>query len=156
MASEKTSPDEQGAIDLQYTGSIIHRIQYEIFNLPDESPGRCGLKDDAQPRVIWAFRAAQSGGAARVKVIPDFSTATLNIIGQASFCPRRCASTVPYNVQSLDADSSGARIELHDVFATIFAAGDKPVLLDTLKGKVPILRWALWRIDKVIDNGIGQ
>ncbi|KAJ6533554.1 hypothetical protein B0H19DRAFT_1080971 [Mycena capillaripes] len=55
MASEKTGPDEQGAIDIfkslnkiigpqpivqildpQYTGSVIHRIQYEIFNLPDE------------------------------------------------------------------------------------------------------------------------
>lgn len=36
-----------------------------------------------QLRNIWANRAVQNGGVARVNVIPEFSTATLDIIGQA-------------------------------------------------------------------------
>ncbi|KAJ6618486.1 hypothetical protein B0H10DRAFT_1947509 [Mycena sp. CBHHK59/15] len=101
--------------------------------------------DGDQLRDLWADRAAQSGGIARVNVIPDFRMATLDIIGQAGF---------KYDFHSLGADSNGGRDELHEAFATISVDGDRPGLMDTLKGEVPLLRGVLPRrkIDKVIDN----
>ncbi|KAJ6566145.1 cytochrome P450 [Mycena capillaripes] len=128
----------------------VHKKQRKIMN-PAFGPAQVRaltgifVEKSRQLRNIWAFRAAQSGGVARVNVIPDFSTATLDIIGQAGF---------NYDFQSLGADSNGARDELHEAFATISAAGDRPGLLDILKGQAPIFRWLLPRrkIDKVIDN----
>ncbi|KAJ7717342.1 cytochrome P450 [Mycena metata] len=103
------------------------------------------VEKSRQLRDLWADRAAQSGGIARVNVIPDFSTTTLDIIGQAGF---------KYDFHSLGADSSSGRDELHEAFATISAAGDRAGLMDALKGEVPLLRKVLPRrkIDKVIDN----
>ncbi|KAJ6566143.1 cytochrome P450 [Mycena capillaripes] len=124
----------------------IHKRQNPAFG-PAQVRALTGIfvEKSRQLRNIWAFRAAQSGGVARVNVIPDLSMATLDIIGQAGF---------NYNFQSLGADSSSARDELHDAFAAFSAAGGKPSLLDALKGRVPIFRWLLPRrkIDKVIDN----
>ncbi|KAJ6553292.1 cytochrome P450 [Mycena capillaripes] len=129
----------------------VHRQQRKIMN-PAFGPAQVRaltgifVEKSRQLRDIWADRAAQSGGVARVNVIPEFSTATLDIIGQAGF---------NYQFQSLGADSQNrGRDELHEAFATISAAGDKPGLLDALKGHVPILRWILPRrkIDKVVDK----
>ncbi|KAJ6568677.1 cytochrome P450 [Mycena capillaripes] len=101
------------------------------------------VENGDQLRDLWGDRAAQSGGIALVNVIPDFSTATLDIIGQAGF---------KYDFHSLGADSKGRRDELHEAFATISAAGDRAGLMDVLKGEVPLLRWPRKKIDKVIDN----
>ncbi|KAJ6574465.1 cytochrome P450, partial [Mycena capillaripes] len=121
----------------------VHRQQNPAFG-PAQVRALTGIfvQKSRQLRDIWADRAAQSGGVARVNVIPEFSTATLDSIGQAGF---------NYQFQSLGTDSrNGGRDELHEAFATISATGDKPSLLDTLKSQVPILGWIL--IDKVIDD----
>ncbi|KAJ7731078.1 cytochrome P450 [Mycena metata] len=101
------------------------------------------VEKSRQLRDLWADRTAQSGGIARVNVIPDFSTTTLDIIGQAGF---------KYDFHSLGADSSSGRDELHEAFATISAAGDRAGLMDALKGEVPLLRKPRRKIDKVMDN----
>ncbi|KAJ7448998.1 cytochrome P450 [Mycena latifolia] len=128
----------------------VHKKQRKIMNPafgPAEVWALTGIfvEKSKQLRDLWADRGAQSGGIARVNVIPDFSTATLDIIGQAGF---------KYDFHSLGADSNDGRDELHEAFATISAAGDRASLMDILKGEVPLLRGVLPRrkIDKVIDN----
>ncbi|KAJ7696167.1 cytochrome P450, partial [Mycena metata] len=128
----------------------VHKKQRKIMN-PAFGPAQVRaltgifVEKSRQLRDLWADRAAQSGGIARVNVIPDFSTTTLDIIGQAGF---------KYDFHSLGADSSSGRDELHEAFATISAAGDRAGLMDALKGEVPLLRKVLPRrkIDKVMDN----
>ncbi|KAJ7851014.1 cytochrome P450 [Mycena olivaceomarginata] len=129
----------------------MHKKQRKILN-PAFGPAQVRaltgifVEKSKQLRDLWASRATQSNGAARVNVIPDFSTATLDIIGQAGF---------NYNFNSLGVDHTGARDELHEAFATISAAGDRQnALVDTLKGVIPPLRtlWPRRKIDKVIDN----
>ncbi|KAJ7362819.1 cytochrome P450 [Mycena albidolilacea] len=121
----------------------MHKKQNPAFG-PAQVRALTGIfvEKSKQLRDLWASRATQSNGAARVNVIPDFSTATLDIIGQAGF---------NYNFNSLGVDHTGARDELHEAFATISAAGDRQnALVDTLKGVIPPLRTL--KIDKVIDN----
>ncbi|KAJ6528626.1 cytochrome P450 [Mycena vulgaris] len=122
----------------------VHKKQRKIMN-PAFGPAQVRELTGIFLRDLWADRAAQSGGIALVNVIPDFSTATLDIIGQAGF---------KYDFHSLGADSNGGRDDLHEAFATISAAGDSLGLMDILKGEVPLLRGVLPRrkIDKVIDN----
>ncbi|KAJ7826170.1 cytochrome P450 [Mycena olivaceomarginata] len=116
-------------------GSAQLRALTEIF-----------VEKSKQLRDLWADRAAEGGGVARVNVIPEFSTATLDIIGKAGF---------NYDFHSLGSHSEGARDELHKAFATIAAAGEMPTgLLTIFKSIVPFLGAVLPRrkIDKVIDS----
>ncbi|KAJ7029448.1 cytochrome P450 [Mycena alexandri] len=99
-----------------------------------------------QLRDLWAAKAAESGGVARLNVIPEFSTAALDIIGKAGF---------NYDFRALGAGSENVRDELHDAFATVSGAGDISAgLMDIIKARIPLLRGALpnTKIDKVING----
>ncbi|KAJ7702686.1 cytochrome P450 [Mycena rosella] len=129
----------------------VHKKQRKILNPAFGSAQLRALTEifvqkSKQLRDLWADRAAEGGGVARVNVIPEFSTATLDIIGKAGF---------NYDFHSLGSHSEGARDELHKAFATIAAAGEKPTgLLNIFKSMVPFLGAVLPRrkIDKVIDS----
>ncbi|KAJ6566323.1 cytochrome P450 [Mycena capillaripes] len=128
----------------------VHKKQRRIMN-PAFGPAQLRalteifVEKSRQLRDVWADRAAQSGGVARVNVIPDFNLAALDIIGQAGFS---------YNFNSLGAGSDGALDELHEAFATLSGAASKPGALDIVKGLVPSLRRVLPRrkIDKAIES----
>ncbi|KAJ6533732.1 cytochrome P450 [Mycena capillaripes] len=128
----------------------VHKKQRKAMN-PAFGPAQLRaltgifVQKSKQLRDIWADRAAKSGGVARVNVIPDFSTATLDIIGKAGF---------NYDFHSLGAAAHDRRDELHEAFATITATAGKPSPLDLLKGEMPFLQKILPRrkIDKVIDG----
>ncbi|KAK7022202.1 cytochrome P450 [Favolaschia claudopus] len=80
-------------------------------------------------RDIWAAKATQSGGTAKLNVIPEFSTATLDIIGQAGF---------NYDFKSLGNAGSRERDELHDAFTKVSAIGDpEKTLLGFLRMTFP-------------------
>ncbi|KAF8209632.1 cytochrome P450 [Mycena galopus ATCC 62051] len=129
----------------------VHKKQRKIMN-PAFGPAQVRaltgifVEKSKQLRDLWASKAAQSNGTARVNVIPDLSTATLDIIGQAGF---------NYDFHSLGTDSTNARDELHEAFASISTASDKQkALVDMMKGEIPLLRRIVPRSksDKVIDD----
>ncbi|KAK6981160.1 cytochrome P450 [Favolaschia claudopus] len=106
------------------------------------------VEKSQQLRDIWTTKAFQRGGVAKINVVPEFSTAALDIIGKADF---------NYDFQSLgtaDSTSDNLRDELHEAFATVSAGGDmEKTLLGFLRSQFPLLRPLLpkSKIDRTID-----
>ncbi|KAJ7896534.1 cytochrome P450 [Mycena leptocephala] len=104
------------------------------------------VEKSRQLRDLWAAKAAESGGVARLNVIPEFSAAALDIIGKAGF---------NYDFRALGAGSENVRDELHDAFVTMAGAGDLGAgVLDIIKARFPLSRGVLpnTKIDKVING----
>ncbi|KAJ7777801.1 cytochrome P450 [Mycena olivaceomarginata] len=103
------------------------------------------VEKSKQLRDVWAARAATSGGVARVNVLPEFSTAALDIIGKAGF---------NYDFHSLGADSHSTRDELHEAFAKISASELNTGLFDILKARFPVFRRILpnTTVDNIIND----
>ncbi|KAJ7746014.1 cytochrome P450 [Mycena metata] len=129
----------------------VHKKQRKIMN-PAFGPAQLRalteifVEKSRQLRDLWAAKAAESGGVARLNVIPDFSTAALDIIGKAGF---------NYDFRALGAGSENVRDELHDAFATVSGAGDLGASpLDIIKARIPLSRAVLpnTKIDKVING----
>ncbi|KAJ7328051.1 cytochrome P450 [Mycena albidolilacea] len=128
----------------------VHKKQRKVMN-PAFGPAQLRalteifVEKSKQLRDLWSVKVAQAGGVARVDVIPEFSTAALDIIGKAGF---------NYDFHSMGGDSESIRDELHEAFATISAAGKQTGILDVLKAHFPLLRCLLpsTRIDKVIEG----
>ncbi|KAJ7745985.1 cytochrome P450 [Mycena metata] len=129
----------------------LHKKQRKIMN-PAFGPAQLRalteifVKKSRQLRDLWAAKAAESDGVARLNVIPDFSTAALDIIGKAGF---------NYDFRALGAGSENVRDELHDAFATVSGAGDLGASpLDIIKARIPVSRAVLpnTKIDKVING----
>ncbi|KAF7341221.1 hypothetical protein MVEN_01857500 [Mycena venus] len=117
----------------------VHKKQRRIMNPAFGIPA---LRD------IWAAKAAQSGGVARVEVRSWFNKATLDIIGEAGF---------KYDFHSLSSDSDdGPRDELHEALTTISGIGDISGMLDFLKAYVPFLRLLRTKVDTVIEHAQGD
>ncbi|KAJ6566430.1 cytochrome P450 [Mycena capillaripes] len=143
----------------------VHKKQRKIMN-PAFGPAQLRALTEIfvekfrELRDMWADRAAQSGGVARVDVIPGFNFAALDMIGQAGkfsslfSIDNHTYTGFNYNFKSLGAGSHGALDELHEAFATLSDAANKPGPLDFVKGLVPSLRRVLPRrnIDKVIEG----
>ncbi|KAJ7904039.1 cytochrome P450 [Mycena leptocephala] len=129
----------------------VHKKQRKIMN-PAFGPAQLRalteifVEKSRQLRDLWAAKAAESGGVARLNVIPEFSTAALDIIGKAGF---------NYDFRALGAGSENVRDELHDAFVTVAGAGDIGAgLLDIIKARFPLSRGVLpnTKIDKVING----
>ncbi|KAK7042020.1 cytochrome P450 [Favolaschia claudopus] len=111
------------------------------------------VEKSKQLRDIWTAKATQSGGSVKLNVIPEFSTAALDIIGKAGF---------NYDFKSLgSAPSHGrgnVRDELHEAFTKVSAVGDMAkTLLGFLRMTFPLLRPILpkTKIDYTIDTAQG-
>ncbi|KAK6966779.1 cytochrome P450 [Favolaschia claudopus] len=92
------------------------------------------VEKSKQLRDVWTNKALESGGQARLNVIPEFGTAALDIIGKAGF---------NYDFNSLgSADSGhGIRDELHEAFMKVAALGDvQKTFLGIAKLLMPSLR----------------
>lgn len=105
-----------------------------------------------QLRDLWAEKAVEGGGVTRINVLPEFSTATMDIIGKAGTIlllllqPNVISSLgFGYDFNALGANSKSPRDELHEAFATISAAGERIGLMDILKAQLPLLRSLLVR-----------
>ncbi|KAJ6600393.1 cytochrome P450 [Mycena vulgaris] len=129
----------------------VHKKQRKIMN-PAFGPAQLRalteifVEKSRQLRDLWAAKAAENGGVARLNVIPELSTAALDIIGKAGF---------NYDFRALGAGSENVRDELHDAFATVSGAGDLGAgLLDIIKARIPLSRGVLpnTKIDKVING----
>ncbi|KAK6983988.1 cytochrome P450 [Favolaschia claudopus] len=97
-----------------------HKKQRRIMNPafgPTHLRALTGLfvEKSKQLRDIWSYKAAQSGGIAKLNVVPEFSTAALDIIGKAGF---------NYDFKSLGSESADVRDELHEAFTKVSAGGD--------------------------------
>ncbi|KAJ7737654.1 cytochrome P450 [Mycena olivaceomarginata] len=125
----------------------VHKKQNPAFG-----PASCGrslrssssclyLKRLIQLRDVWTARASTGSGVARVNVLPEFSTAALDIIGKAGF---------NYDFHSLGADSHSTRDELHEAFAKISASELNTGLFDILKARFPVFRRIL--PNTTVDN----
>ncbi|KAJ7100379.1 cytochrome P450 [Mycena epipterygia] len=113
----------------------VHKKQNPAFG-PAQVRGLTEIfvEKSIQLRDLWAAKAVEGGGVTRVNVLPEFSTATMDIIGKAGF---------GYDFNALGADSKSPRDELHEAFATISAAGERIGLMDILKAQLPLLRGVL-------------
>ncbi|KAF7341215.1 Cytochrome P450 [Mycena venus] len=129
----------------------VHKKQRKIMN-PAFGPAQLRalteifVEKSRQLRDLWATKAAESGGVARLNVIPELSTAALDIIGKAGF---------NYDFRALGAGSENVRDELHDAFATVSGAGDLGASpLDIIKARIPLSRGVLpnTKIDNVING----
>ncbi|KAK6984822.1 cytochrome P450 [Favolaschia claudopus] len=107
------------------------------------------VEKSKQLRDNWLSKASQNGGTVKLNVIPEYSTAALDIIGKAGF---------NYDFNSLNAHSDsgvGVRDELHEAFVKVSAAGDlQKNILGLLQISVPFLRPFLPKtaIDKTIEH----
>ncbi|KAF8195296.1 cytochrome P450 [Mycena galopus ATCC 62051] len=127
-----------------------HKKQRKILN-PAFGPAQLRVlteifvEKSRQLRDLWVTRTAEGGGIARVNVIPEFSTAALDIIGKAGF---------NYDFRSLGAGSENIRDELHEAFATIASSASNPGVLDLLKRYSVFLRSVLpnSKVDNIINE----
>ncbi|KAJ6459049.1 cytochrome P450 [Mycena sanguinolenta] len=129
----------------------VHKKQRKILN-PAFGPTQLRalteifVEKSRQLRDLWLAKAANdSNGVARVNVIPEFSTAALDIIGKAGF---------NYDFRSLGTGSENIRDELHEAFAKIADSQAFTGALDVLKARFAFLRAILpyTKVDKIINS----
>ncbi|KAF7351505.1 hypothetical protein MSAN_01582800 [Mycena sanguinolenta] len=128
----------------------VHKKQRKILN-PAFGPTQLRalteifVEKSRQLRDLWLARAASDGGVARVNVVPEFSTAALDIIGKAGF---------NYDFRSLGTGSENIRDELHEAFAKIADSQAFTGFFDVLKARFAFLRAILpyTKVDKIINN----
>ncbi|KAK7016080.1 cytochrome P450 [Favolaschia claudopus] len=105
------------------------------------------IEKSKQLRDVWAAKAVENGGVANINVIPEFSTAALDIIGKAGF-------NYDFNAVGTADSGYGIRDELHEAFTKVSALGDvQKSFLGVLKLMVPSLRPYLpnTNIDRTIE-----
>ncbi|KAJ7240613.1 cytochrome P450 [Mycena haematopus] len=144
----------------------VHKKQRKIMN-PAFGPAQLRalteifVEKSRQLRDLWVTRAADGGGVTQVNVIPELSTAALDIIGKAGgslpSVRKTNSQSTPgfnYNFRSLGADSESTRDELHEAFATISASQFQSGVFDILKGQFAFLRSILpnTRVDNIINS----
>ncbi|KAF7333579.1 hypothetical protein MSAN_02416900 [Mycena sanguinolenta] len=128
----------------------VHKKQRKILN-PAFGPTQLRalteifVEKSRQLRDLWLSKAANDGGVTRVNVIPELSTAALDIIGKAGF---------NYDFHSLGAGSEDVRDELHEAFATIGESQAFLGVLDIAKALSPFLRSILpeTKVDQIINH----
>ncbi|KAJ6606201.1 cytochrome P450 [Mycena vulgaris] len=118
-----------------------HRQQNPAFGAPQvrELTG-IFVEKSVELRDIWAAQASNSGGTARVNILPWLSKATLDIIGLAGF---------NYNFNSLASEGAS---ELGAAFASISRAGARMNPIRILQSWIPAFRIIVsHKIDATID-----
>ncbi|KAK7038524.1 cytochrome P450 [Favolaschia claudopus] len=103
------------------------------------------VEKSKQLRDIWTAKAKQNGGIVKLNVVPEFSTAALDIIGKAGF---------NYDFKSLGKETGDFRDELHEAFVEVGTVGDmQRTFVGALRISFPALRPFLPKtnIDRTID-----